>query len=106
MDRPSREEALNAAVSAKLAEFSAQPAEQLIRLGFDAPRTEVVVDGCAYDVDVWSEPVRHDADGLCVVIARLIERRIIGSTHYVRGFVLSKDGQHVPMTERELWQYD
>ena len=106
MVRHSQAQALNAAVSARIEQLKVLPVEQLVALGYDAPRTEVVIDGHSHDLDVWSEPIRHQARGLCVVIARLIERHVIGSTHYVQGFVLRSDGHHVHMTERELWQYD
>ena len=106
MDRPSQAQELNAAVLTKIEQLKALPAEQLVALGYDTPRTKVVISGHAYDLDVWSEPIRHEAHGLCVVIARLIERQVIGSTHYVQGFVLCSDGHHVHMTECELWQYD
>ena len=82
------------------------PSDQLLALGYGAPRSKVVVRGQTYDIDVWSEPIQHEAQGLCVVIARLIARQAIGSTHYVQGFVLLENGGHADMAERELWQYD
>src|SRR5688500_5633867 len=100
MDKSSQSQALNAAVLTKIEQLEALPVDRLVALGYNTPHTEVVIGGHTYDLDVWSEPINHETDGLCVVIARLIERQAIGSTHYVQGFVLRSDGRHVRMTER------
>lgn len=97
---------LNDAISARVEQLRILPSEQLIALGNDTSRTAVVIDGQQYELDVWSEPVSHVAEGVCVVIARLIKRRIVGSTHYMQGFMLCHDGRRITMTERELWHYD
>ena len=106
MDRSSKVQALQAVVAAKIAELKVLPPDDLVAIGYDTPRTEIRIGGKSYDLDIWSEAVRHDAQGVCVVIARLVERQIVGSTHHVQGFVLCSDGKRTAMTESELWQYD
>lgn len=99
-------ELLAAAIVAEIARLKTLGTPSLLALATEGTTIDVEISGHRYSIEVWAEPVSHDADGLCVVLVRIRQRHLIGHTHHLRGFLLTANGEKVDLDEEDLWAYD
>jgi len=97
---------LDDAVLAEVQRLKLLSADELLALGSSGQTVMTTIDNQPYEITAWSEPVADKVSGLFVVLAGAWQRRLVGSTHHLRGFVVRGDREYIDMAASELWQYD
>ncbi len=97
---------LNDAVLAEVRRLKSLSAAELSALGRSGQTLAVAVNNQPFEITAWSEPVAHNTEGLFVVMAGAWQKRLLGSTHHLHGFVVRADREYTDMADSELWHYD
>ena len=97
---------LNDAVLAEVGRLKSLSVAELLALGRSGRTIAVAVNNQTFEITAWSELVSHNTEGLFVVMAGAWQKRWLGSTHHVNGFVVRADREYTDMSDSELWHYD